>query len=150
MKKNLEGYEFGYYAFEDLESIQTSEAKDHIMAIHQNQSDDVIPSDVKVEWGLTPKQIKQAKQKDRFCQEQCAKILKGSLPSTHPYYIQDGILMKYTTDNKQRFETIVVPEHYTLALMRLAHDELGHNGSSRTYMIVEKTLLLERDETTNI
>ena len=46
--------------------------------------------------------------------------------------------MKYTTDNKQRFETIVVPEHYTLALMRLAHDELGHNGSSRTYMMLRR------------
>ena len=35
--------------------------------------------------------------------------LKASLPSTHPYYIEDGVLMKYTTDSKQRFETIVVP-----------------------------------------
>ena len=87
---------------------------------------------------MTPKQIKQAQQKDRFCKEQNAKILKGSLPSTHPYYMQDGVLMKYTTDNKQRFETIVVPEHYTLALMRLAHDELGHNGSSRTYMMLRR------------
>ena len=108
------------------------------MAIHQSQSDDAIPSDVKVEWGLTPKQIKQAQQKDRFCKEQNSKILKGSLPSTHPYYIQDGVLMKYTTDNKQRFETILVPEHYTLALMRLANDELGNNGSSRTYMMLRR------------
>ena len=56
--------------------------------------------------------------------------------------------MKYTTDNKQRFETIVVPEHYTLAL-RLAHDELGHNGSSRTYMMLRR-LLLERYETSSV
>ena len=58
--------------------------------------------------------------------------------------------MKYTTDNKQRFETIVVPEHYTLALLRLTHDELGHNGSSRTYMMLRRTILLERNETTSI
>ena len=31
----------------------------------------------------------------------------------------------------------MVPEHYTLAL-RLAHDELGHNGSSRTYMMLQR------------
>ena len=108
------------------------------MDIHQNQSDAAIPDDIKVEWGLTPVQIKQAQQKDKFCKEQYNKILKGSLPNTHPYYIKDGILMKYTTDNKQRFETIVVPEHYTLALLRLAHDELGHNGSSRTYMMLRR------------
>ena len=53
------------------------------------------------------------------------------------------ILMKYTTDNKQRFETIVVPEHYTLALMRLAHDKLGHNGSSRTYMMLRRLYFWE-------
>ena len=60
------------------------------------------------------------------------------MPSTHPYYIKDGILMRYTIDNKQRFETIVVAGHYTLALLRLAHDELGHNGSSRTYMMLRR------------
>ena len=120
-----EGFEFGYYAFEDLEPIHTSERIDYIMDIHQNQSDVAIPDDIKVEWGLTPIQIKKAQQKDKFCKEQYNKILKGSLPNTHPYYIKDGILMRYTTDNKQRFETIVVPEHYTLALLRLAHDELG-------------------------
>ena len=99
---------------------------------------------------LTPKQIKQAQQKDKFCKEQYNKIKKGTLPNTHPYYIQDGVLMKYTTNNKQRFETIVVPEHYTLALMRLAHDELGHNGSSGTYMMLRTTLLLERYETPSV
>ena len=138
LEEEPEGFEFGYYAFEDLECIQTSTMKSHIMAIHQDQFKHAIPDDITVEWGLTPKQIIQVQQKDRFCKEQNAKILKGSLPSTHPYYMQDGILMKYTTDKKQRFETIVVPEHYTLALMRLAHNELGHNGSSRTYMMLRR------------
>ena len=57
--------------------------------------------------------------------------------------------MRYTTDNKQRFETIVVPGHYTLALLRLAHDELGHNGSSRTYMMLRR-LFLERNQATSV
>ena len=137
-EKEPEGFEFGYYAFDELEPIQTSNVKDHIMAIHQKSSDDAIPDDIQIEWGLTPKQIKQAQQKDKFCKEQYNKLKKQNLPSTHPYYTHDGVLMKYTTDNKQRFETIVVPEHYTLALMRLAHDELGHNGSSRTYMMLRR------------
>ena len=84
-----EGFEFGYYAFEDLEPIHTSERIDYIMDIHQNQSDATILDDIKVEWGLTPIQIKQAQQKDKFCKEQYNKILKGSLPNTHPYYIKD-------------------------------------------------------------
>ena len=133
-----EGFEFGYYAFEELEPIHTTAKLDYIMDIHHNQTDVAIPNDIKVEWGLTPVQIKQVQQKDKFCKEQYDKIVKGSLPPTHPYYIKDGILMKYVTDNKQKFETIVVPDHYTLALLRLAHDELGHNGSSRTYMMLRR------------
>ena len=54
------------------------------------------------------------------------------------YHVEDGILRKYVTDNKQRFDTVVVPSHYTLALLRLAHDELGHNGSARTYMLLRR------------
>ena len=88
LKKNQEGFEFGYYAFEDLEPIQTSEIKDHIMTIHQKSSDDAIPDDIQIEWGLIPKQIKQAQQKDKFCKEQYNKIRKDTLPSTHPYNIQ--------------------------------------------------------------
>ena len=108
------------------------------MAIYQKSSDDAIPDDIQIEWGLTPKQIKQAQQKDKFCKEHYNKLKKQNLSCTHPYYVQDDVLMKYTTDNKQRFETIVVPEHYILALMRLAHDELGYNGSSRTYMMLRR------------
>ena len=73
-----------------------------------------------------------------FVKSNITNLKKHTLPSTHPYYIQGGVLMKYTTDNKQRFEAVVVPEHYTLALMRLVHDELGHNGSSRTYMMLRR------------
>ena len=54
------------------------------------------------------------------------------------YHVEDGILRKYVTDNKQRFDAIVVPVHYTLALLRLAHDELGHNCSARTYMLLRR------------
>ena len=52
------------------------------MAIHQNHL--MMPYQVmlKLSGDLTPKQIKQAQQKDRFCKEQNAKIVKGSLAST--------------------------------------------------------------------
>ena len=50
--------------------------------------------------------------------------------------------MKYTTDNKQRFETIVVPEYYTLALLRLAHDDkYGFGVVCRMYQLYSTNLL---------
>ena len=44
-----EGFEFGYYALEDLEPIHTAKRIDNIMDIHQNQSDAAMPNDIKVE-----------------------------------------------------------------------------------------------------
>ena len=40
--------------------------------------------------------------------------------------------------NKQRFEVIVIPQDLSKVVLKLAHDDLGHNGSARTYMIVRR------------
>ena len=41
-------------------------------------------------------------------------------------------------DNKQRFEVIVIPRDLSKVVLKLAHDDLGHNGSARTYMVVRR------------
>ena len=56
----------------------------------------------------------------------------------HSYSYYRGILCRYVTDNKQRFETRVVPQGCAQRLLRLAHDYLGHNGSARTYMLLRR------------
>ena len=66
------------------------------------------------------------------------KLIQGKFIIDQAYHVENGILRKYVTDNKQRFDAIVVRVHYTLALLRLAHDELGHNGSARTYMLLRR------------
>ena len=65
-------------------------------------------------------------------------LIQGKPMIDQAYHMEDGILRKYATDNKQRFHAIVVPAHYTLDLFRLAHDELGHNGSARTCMLLRR------------
>ena len=47
--------------------------------------------------------------------------------------------MKYVSDYKQRFEVVVVPPHLAPMLLKLAHDDLGHNGTARTYMILRRS-----------
>ena len=44
---------------------------------------------------------------------------------------------RYLVDNKQQFEAIVVPHSCSKALLKLAHDDMGHNGSSQTYMLLQ-------------
>ena len=56
----------------------------------------------------------------------------------HPYYMEEELLMHYVEDNKQRFEVIVIPRDLSKVVLKLAHDDLGHNGSARTYMIVRR------------
>ena len=46
--------------------------------------------------------------------------------------------MRYIEDNKQRFEVIVIPSDLSSIVLKLAHDDLGHNGSARTYMILRR------------
>ena len=46
--------------------------------------------------------------------------------------------MHYLEDNKQKFEAIVVPKDLAEIVLKLAHDDLGHNGSARTYMIIRR------------
>ena len=40
--------------------------------------------------------------------------------------------------NKQDFETIVLPQYLTNHVLKLAHNELGHNGSTRTYKMLKR------------
>ena len=132
-----EGYEFGYYAFEELDPIKTEKDEEVIYDIQQ-EGDQPIPNEIKVDWGLSSEEIRKAQSVDKFCTQMLKNLVQGKPMSNQAYHVEDGILRKYVTDNKQRFDTIVVPIRYTLALLRLAHDELGHNGSARTYMLLRR------------
>ena len=132
-----EGYEFGYYAFEKLDPIKTEKDEEDICDIQQ-QDDQLIPVDTKVDWELSSKDIRKAQSVDKFCTDMLNNLIQGKSMIDQSYHVENGILRKYVTDNKQRFDAIVRPAHYTLALLRLAHDELGHNGLARTYMLLRR------------
>ena len=56
----------------------------------------------------------------------------------HPYYLEGGILKKYVYNAKQQFKTMVIPGSLRGILLRLSHNDLGHNGTARTYMLVRQ------------
>ena len=90
-------------------------------------------------WGLKDAYLKEAQSKDALCQRIFAQAAKNGEKAIHPYYVEQGILMKYVSDNKQRFEVIVVPPQLASMLLKLAHDDLGHNGTAHTYMILRRS-----------
>ena len=90
-------------------------------------------------WGLKDAYLKDAQGRDALCQRIFAQAAKNGEKAVHPYYVEQDILMKYVSDNKQRFEVVVVPPQLAPMLLKLAHDDLGHNGTARTYMILRRS-----------
>ena len=54
------------------------------------------------------------------------------------YLVKDKILKRYVLEGDSTYETIVVPRALTAQILRMAHDELGHNGTHRTYTILRR------------
>ena len=42
------------------------------------------------------------------------------------------------TDGDKTYETIVLPRALTAQILKMAHDDLGHNGTHRTYMLLKR------------
>ena len=41
------------------------------------------------------------------------------------------------------YETVILPRALTAQVLKMAHDDLGHNGTHRTYMLLKQIILLE-------
>ena len=133
------GYEYGYYLFEALEPIKTTKTrKKNKEEINELQTAHQPLSENEIKEALTEMQIIEIQQKDKFCKKIFNELKAGKAQKGAPYYIENNILKRYVTDNKQRFETIVLTKACAPLILKLAHDELGHNGSARTYMLLRK------------
>ena len=54
------------------------------------------------------------------------------------YLVKDKILKKYVLEGDNTYETTIVPRALTAQILRIAHDELGHNENHRTYTILNR------------
>ena len=133
------GQEFGYDIFETLEPIETTthyinELKEEIQIKHEAIPDDLLPI-----VDLTESQLEDIQMKDKFIKNIVNRLVARQQPEGKPYYLEGKLLKKYIYDNKQRFEVTVVSPNCAPLLLNLAHDQLGHNGTARTYMLLKRT-----------
>ena len=133
------GQEFGYDIFETLEPIETTthyinELKEEIQIKQEAIPDDLLPI-----VDLTESQLEDIQMKDKFIKNIVNRLVAKQQPEGKPYYLEGKLLKKYIYDNKQRFEVTVVPPSCAPLLLNLAHDQLGHNGTARTYMLLKRT-----------
>ena len=91
---------------------------------------DSIPDKDVLHWGISPEEIIQRQIEDKFCQNIRNRISKEGPKAVYPYYLKEELLMHYIEDNKQKFEAIVIPRGLAKFVLKLAHDDLGHNGLS--------------------
>ena len=133
------GQEFGYDIFETLEPIETTthyinELKEEIQIKHEAIPDDLLPI-----VDLTESQLEDIQMKDNFIKNIVNRLVAKQQPEGKPYYLEGKLLKKYIYDNKQRFEVTVVSPNCAPLLLNLAHDQLGHNGTARTYILLKRT-----------
>ena len=48
------------------------------------------------------------------------------------------LLKRYVTDGDNMYETIVLPRALTAQVLKMVHDNLGHNGTHRTYTLLKR------------
>ena len=77
-------------------------------------------------------------QKDMFCANILVQIEKGNIIKGQLYVIQNKLLKRYVTDGDNTYETIVIQRDLTAQILCMAHDNLGHNGTHRTYTLLKR------------
>ena len=130
-----EGYEFGYYTFDTLPAVEVSnlEMTQDTSENNKNDSDERL-----VELPLDGDILYELQQKDAFCVKILTQIEKGNIIEGQVYTIQNKLLKRYVTDGDKTYETIVLPRALTAQILKMAHDDLGHNGTHRTYMLLKR------------
>ena len=108
------------------------------LATKAGNSTDPIPDKDVLTLGISPEEIIQRQRENKLCQNIRNRISQEGPKAVHPYYMEGELRMHYLEDNKQKFEVIVIPKDLSNIVLKLAHDDLGHNGSARTYMIIRR------------
>ena len=132
-----EGYEFGYYTFDTLPTMEVSNVE-----TSQNTSlhvDDTEVSDDDL-WKLplSNDTLSKLQQKDIFCNNILRQIEKGNIIEGQLYIVKNKLLKRYVIDGNNTYETTIIPRILIAQILWMAHDNLGHNGTHRTYTLLKR------------
>ena len=130
-----EGYKFGYYTFDTLPTLEVSDIKTTQDATNNDESD---LNNKLIELPLDNNTLFDLQQKDTLCANISAQIEKGNVIEGQLYKVQNKLLKRYVTDGDKTYETIVLPRALTAQILKMAHDNLGHNRTHRTCMLLER------------
>ena len=128
---------FGYYTFDTLPTLEVSNIETtQDASVHVNDESNANNSLLGLP--IDNNMLFELQQKDTFCANILAQIEKGNIIEGQLYIIQNKVLKRYVTDGDNTYETIVLPRALTAQILRMAHNNLGHNGTHRTYMLLKR------------
>ena len=87
---------------------------------------------------LTDDMLSQLQSQDTFCSHIMTQMEKGNIKDGQTYKFHNKILKRNVTDSDKIYKTIVLPRALTAQILKMAHDDLGHNGIHRTYMLLKR------------
>ena len=130
-----EGYEFGYYSFDSLPAIEVSNI-DTLQDTSSNNGNEDMKNLLRLP--LTEDMLSQLQSQDMFCSHIITQMEKGNIKDGQMYKFHNKILKRNVTDSDKIYKTIVLPRALTAQILKMAHDDLGHNGTHRTYMLLKR------------
>ena len=131
-----EGYEFGYYTFDTLPALEVSNVETcQDTSLHVNDIE-VSNNDL---WKvpLSNDTLSKLQQKDMFCNNILNQIEKGNITG-QLYVVKDKVLKRYVIDGNNTYETTIIPRAIATQILWMVHDNLGHNGTHRTYTLLKR------------
>ena len=132
-----EGYKFGYYTFDDLPNIEVTDIESTFNSITDIKIKDTSGNNFQG-FPISNDVLQKLQQEDVFCKNILNQIGKGNITDRQLYLVKDNILKRYVIEGNNTYETAVVPRALTGQILSMAHDELGHTGTHRTYTILKR------------
>ena len=134
-----EGQEYGYCVFEELPTISMIKKVSPKAEVNLNEvAVSVADSGTNLALNITHERLCHLQQEDPFCKWIMVLLKFSKLQANYLYYIDSKLLMRNIIYSKQYFHTMVFPLVLIIQILGAPHDELGHNGTNRTYMLVHK------------
>ena len=124
-----EGYKFGYYTFDTLPAMEVSNIETTKETSSKKEKDNM---ETIVRLPLTDDMLSNLQLQDMFCSHILAQIEKGNSKEGQTYKVQNKLLKRYVIDGDKTYKTVVLPRALTAQVLKMAHDDMGHNGTHRT------------------
>ena len=129
-----EGHEFGYYTFDPLSALEVQDIQTSSIETTPDDNDDDFLGNLPINNNMLAK----LQQKDEFCKNILNQIEKGNIRDRHLYKMDNKLLKRFIMDGNNTYETTVIPRSLIPQVLQMVHDELGHNGTHRTYIFLKR------------